>query len=349
MPSGAPDDRHGPAPPPAQTEAAARTELLRFVVSEELAGRTLGQAVKHHRPELSWRQVYQAIRNRRVLVQGELWCDEARRLQAGEEVCVLAHSLPVPWYWKQVPVVYADADLVVVNKPAGLRSEPHRSERNWPLARRLRNPTLLEVLGRQLAPAADGKGPGKPAPLFPVHRLDKLASGLLVLARHRRAQEHLVRQFSARGVKRLYAAITLGVPRPGTIRTRLVRDRGDGLRGSSLDPRRGQVAITHVTVLSSRGGLALVRCELETGRTHQIRIHLAEQGTPVAGDPLYRRMPDGRVVEDPTGLNRLALHAYCLELVHPGTGKLRRWECPWPEELQTVFPWPEETATRFGA
>ncbi len=314
--------------------------VLRFSVSEAQAGRTLGQVIKHHLPELSWREVYRMIHQRRVLVGGDLWCDEARRLQPGEEVCVLAHSLPVPWYWRRVPVVHADEDLVVVDKPAGLRSEPHRSERRWALRRRLRNPTLVEVLGRQLA-QEEAKPQGELVPLFPVHRLDKLASGLLVLARNRKARQHLIEQFASRSVKRQYGAITLGVPRPGTICTHLVRDRGDGLRGSSLDPRRGQMAVTHVEVVARHGELGLVRCELETGRTHQIRIHLAEQGTPVAGDPLYRKLPDGRVVEDPTGLKRLGLHALCLELVHPRGGRRCRWHSPWPQELQAVFPWPQ--------
>ncbi len=327
-----------PPPPSSRPEGQV---VLRFVVQSDQAGRTLAQLIKHHLPELSWRQVHRMIHHRRVLVDGQLWCDQARRLQPGEEVCVLAHSLPVPWFWRRVPVLYADEDLVVVDKPAGLRCEPHRSERHWPLRRRLRNPTLLEVLGRQLA-QAEGKPPEQLVPLFPVHRLDKLASGLLVLARTRKAQQHLIQQFASRSVRRLYGAITLGVPRPGTICTRVVRDRGDGLRGSSLDPRRGQVAITHVEVVARRGELGLVRCELETGRTHQIRIHLAEQGTPVAGDPLYRKLPEGRVVEDPTGLKRLGLHAFCLELVHPRHKRRRCWHSSWPQELQALFPWPEE-------
>ncbi len=318
---------------------------LRFVVQADQSGQTLGQLLKRHLPDRSWRQVYQMIHRRRVLVGGDLWCDEARRLQPGEEVCLLVQAVPVPWYWKRVPVVYADEDLVVVDKPAGLRSEPHRSERRWALRRRLRNPTLLEVLGRQLA-QEETKPQGELVPLFPVHRLDKLASGLLVLARNRKAQQHLIEQFASRSVKRIYGAITLGVPRPGTICTRLVRDRGDGLRGSSLDPQRGQMAVTHVEVVARRKELGLVRCELETGRTHQIRIHLAEQGTPVAGDPLYCKLPDGRVVEDPTGLKRLGLHAFCLELLHPRHGRRQCWHSPWPQELQAIFSWPQTRQQR---
>jgi 23S rRNA pseudouridine1911/1915/1917 synthase len=171
--------------------------------------------------------------------------------------------------------------------------------------------------------------------VFIVHRLDRDASGLLVVARSLAAREGLMRQFATRTPSRVYWAIVAGRVPAQTIRTHFVRDRGDGQRGSLERPHdaaitasaEAQLAITHVKPLKSWRGLTLLECRLETGRTNQIRIHLAELGNPILGDVKYGPMDSEPIVA------RLALHAMELEFAHPLTGETLRFESEWPKEL----------------
>src|SRR5262249_44958131 len=114
----------------------------------------------------------------------------------------------------------------------------------------------------------------------------------------------------------------------------LVRDRGDGRRGSTTVPGQGKVAITHIAVAERLPGYTVLSCRLETGRTHQIRIHLAELGHPVCGDPVYHVRRDGTVIPDGSGAPRLALHAVELGFRHPATGEELHWEMPLPDDLR---------------
>jgi len=166
-----------------------------------------------------------------------------------------------------------------------------------------------------------------------VHRLDKETSGLVVLARTVHAERGLGQQFRAHTVTRLYQAIIPGYLPPQRIASRLARDRGDGRRGSTSLPGLGKEAVTHVGVLERLPEYTLLWCRLETGRTHQIRIHLAEREHPLCGEMVYNRRPDGSVREDTSGAPRLALHAAELGFVHPATGKKMHWAMPLPEDL----------------
>src|SRR5205823_6031600 len=203
---------------------------------------------------------------------------------------------------------------------------------NWTVVRRGLSPTLEDRL--HAAIAARLRQPARTVPrLRKVHRLDKLTSGLLVFARSALAERVLGRQFRAHTVDRQYLAVVPGHPRPGTVRTRLVRDRGDGRRGSSPAEGAGKLAITHLVAVEPVGAYSLVTCRLETGRTHQIRIHLAELGHPVCGDPVYRIRPDGSVAADESGAPRLALHAAELGFAHPATRERLHWTMPLPDDL----------------
>ncbi len=167
-----------------------------------------------------------------------------------------------------------------------------------------------------------------------VHRLDKDTSGLVVFARTVAAERGLGKQFHAHSVTRRYLAIVPGFVPPQRIATRFVRDRGDGRRGSTADPNLGKEAITHVDVMERLSGYTLLACRLETGRTHQIRIHLAELGHPVCGDKVYHHLRDGSERPDRSGAPRLALHAVELGFVHPLTHENLHWEMPLPADLQ---------------
>jgi 23S rRNA pseudouridine1911/1915/1917 synthase len=189
-----------------------------------------------------------------------------------------------------------------------------------------------------------------------VHRLDKETSGLVVFTRTWLAKKSLASQFRHHTVHRRYLAIAHGSVPKKTITSNLVADRGDGLRGSSDRGREAlaRIAVTHVEPLEALRGATLVACTLETGRTHQIRIHLAEMGHPLVGERVYVRDYGGPVIPAP----RVMLHAAELGFVHPKTEAPVRWEEPPPEDfgamlrqlsvLPTIRGGPENDGTRIA-
>jgi 23S rRNA pseudouridine1911/1915/1917 synthase len=202
-------------------------------------------------------------------------------------------------------------------------------------------PSTLQDLLPGLIAARTGRPAG---PLRAVHRIDKETSGLVVFARTEAAQRHLDRQFRAHSTERLYLAVVRGQATTARIESWLVRDRGDGRRGSAPSGERGcvsapsgQHAVTHVRVVEELGDFTLVECRLETGRTHQVRIHLGEAGTPLCGERVYDRPPHGRPLPDTSGLGRVALHAATLALLHPATEQRLRWTAPLPADMQALL------------
>jgi 23S rRNA pseudouridine1911/1915/1917 synthase len=304
-------------------------------VTAEQAGQTLAAVLRQLRPGESWAQVKALATGRRVAVGGSLCMDPARRLKAGEVVEVLEKPAPVIKGERPDDVVIRllDDDVVVVEKASGVSTVRHPAERQWDEKRRQLVPTLDD-----LTQLAIGNRFGKRKHDLPrlriVHRLDKDTSGLVVFARSVRAERELGRQFKAHTVVRRYVAIVAGHVKPQTFSTWLVRDRGDGRRGSGPEDAGGKHAVTHVDVLERFNGYTALVCQLETGRTHQIRIHLAEAGHPVCGETVYNRRADGTVIPDDSGAPRLALHAAELGFEHPATGKKMNWGMPPPPDLQ---------------
>ncbi len=259
----------------------------RLQINAGIAGQTLAAIVRSANPGTTWSQARKQIAGRRLRLNGELCLDPARRVKEGDVVELLNRPAPLPTALAgQLTIRRLDEHLVVVEKPAGISTTRHPAEMHWPAARRRLTPTLDE---RVQAAIAEGlKVPLHRLPrLRKVHRLDKLTSGLLVFARSAAAERDLGRQFYAHTGRRCYQALVAGRPKVGTIRTYLLRDRGDGRRGSSGVDGRGKLAVTHIEKVESLGKFSLITCRLETGRTHQIRIHLAELGHPVCGDPVY--------------------------------------------------------------
>jgi 23S rRNA pseudouridine1911/1915/1917 synthase len=231
-------------------------------------------------------------------------------------------------------VLYEDPDLLVIDKPPRLVVHPARGHRSGTLV----NGLLARDSFRDLS--ADPKDPiGQLRPGI-VHRIDKNTSGVLVIAKNDLAREGLKAQLAAHSVERRYRALTIGVPRAGTIRTQYARHPRSRLRFTSR-VMKGKAAVTHVTVLEtlSHGRAALVECRLETGRTHQIRVHLLEQTkTPLLGDPLYRPSSVPPELEPiAIELGRQALHAGVLGFEHPRTGELLRFEAPFPSDLERAL------------
>jgi 23S rRNA pseudouridine1911/1915/1917 synthase len=298
-----------------------------FAVPEAEANATLAAVLRARLPGLSWRQVRELVARRRVTVLGELCLDPARRLKAGDPVALLPRPAAKPRQPESVKVRFVDDHLVVVEKPAGLNSVRHPAELRWRDERKALSPTLHD-----LVPKLIGQRGPKPR-LRIVHRLDKETSGLLVFARSVEAERGLGKQFHAHTVLRRYVAVVPGDVRPQTVRSALVRDRGDGRRGSG---EGGKAAVTHVEVIERLAGYTVVGCRLETGRTHQIRIHLAELGHPVCGDKVYCHLRDGSVMADQSGSQRLALHAQELGLTHPVTGEALHWQMPLPPDLRAL-------------
>jgi 23S rRNA pseudouridine1911/1915/1917 synthase len=230
-------------------------------------------------------------------------------------------------------VRYEDAHLLVVNKPAGLVVHPARGHQNGTMVN-----GLLARPGFALSPdPLDEQGALRPGI---VHRIDKDTSGLLVVAKDDATREGLKAQLAEHSVERVYLALTLGVPQHSTIRTLHGRDPKSRLRFTSR-VREGRTAVTHLRVLESlaNGRVAFLECRLETGRTHQIRVHLSEVSkTPLLADALYGRAPASADLAEICGaLGRQALHAAVLGFIHPITTEALRFEAPLPADFEQAL------------
>jgi 23S rRNA pseudouridine1911/1915/1917 synthase len=170
-----------------------------------------------------------------------------------------------------------------------------------------------------------------------VHRIDKDTSGLVVFACSVEAERHLGQQFRAHSTDRVYLALVRGRAQSGRIESYLVRERGDGRRGSATKDGEGQRAVTHVRVVEELSDYTLVECRLETGRTHQVRIHLGEAGTPLCGDHIYDRPLHGKPLPDNSGAQRIMLHAASLGFEHPATGKRREWRAELSDDMANLL------------
>ena len=330
-----------------------------YEVRTQNVGQPLSALLKRIYPAQSWGEVKRLVTTRRVQINGNLCTDETRRLKPGEIVRIAQESLDKPPDEEQITVRYQDEHLLVVEKPAGLTTLRHAEEQDWDEKRKNRQNTLDELLQRRIdkdgVARMPGRGAGAPAQnqrkqlnkqiqrgraklkVRPVHRLDRDTSGLMVFALSPAAEQTLVQGFSKHRYTRAYLAVVHGrIDGPRTIETNLVRDRGDGLRGSLPQGQTredAKPAITHLKPVRVVGDFTLIECRLETGRTHQIRIHLAEIGHRLAGENVYTRPLGGEALPDNSGAPRQALHAYKLALSHPVTGQPMAFEMKTPRDL----------------
>lgn len=322
-------------------------------------------------------RVQKGIKQGMVVVNGEVSTKASRVVQAGDAiVCTLMKPPPMDILPEDIPldVRYEDEHLLVVNKAAGMVVHPAFGHRTGTLVHAVlhhigADPILVESAGNQdpdddsdddsdddgpmaglstitLAPRFEGDPVLRPGI---VHRLDKDTSGLLVVAKHDRAHAGLSKQFAARTTRRRYNAIIWGIPDPetGTIETDIARDVRDRRKMATVESGKGKHAITHYNVIEPFGYTALAEFRLETGRTHQIRVHAAYIAHPIFGDPVYggdrirygrdegqRRAFYGNLFK---ALPRQALHARSLGFTHPMTGEAMDFEAELPEDMEFVL------------
>jgi 23S rRNA pseudouridine1911/1915/1917 synthase len=316
-----------------------------FIVGRHQAGRPVVELLEAalHRPRA---EVLHVLRSGGVRLGGAVCTDPQRRVRSGQRVQVQANQRPVkPSKPKSAPAPpgplarrivlrHVDDDIIVVEKPAGLTTVRHKDEvaSLGGKAKKFLPSTLVDLLPAVLA-AQGHRARGR---VRAVHRLDRETSGLLVLARTAEAERDLGKQFRAHAVGRTYLAVVRGHATEQRIESSLVRDRGDGRRGSG-PPGQGQHAVTHVRVVERLGACTLIECELETGRTHQVRIHLGEAGTPLCGERVYDRPLHGQPLPDPSGAARPMLHAASLALNHPATGQRLNWRARPPDDMAALL------------
>jgi 23S rRNA pseudouridine1911/1915/1917 synthase len=310
-----------------------------FAIDAANDGQTVAALLRKLLPGQSWNQVRRIVETRRVRVNDELCLDPARRLHTGESFELLERPVAAKRAIEDLQLRHIDEHLVVVEKPSGLNTMRHPTEREWDERRKALSPTLEDLIPPILVRVEGRRQKGPPPRLRVVHRLDKDTSGLIVFARSVTAERGLGKQFHAHTVTRRYHALVPGDFQPMRIETRLIRDRGDGRRGSTFaaDAVDGKIAITHFDVVERLPGFTLLECRLETGRTHQIRIHLAEKGHAICGEKVYNHQLDGSVLRDTSGAPRLALHAIELGFRHPVTSEAMHWTMPLPADLQNFL------------
>ena len=296
------------------------------------AGWRLDRALAAAVPTLSRERLKTLIRSGAVEAGGRAVRDPALKVR-GEEALRVAVPQPTPAHNEpqDIPlnIVFEDDHLLVVDKPAGLVVHPAAGNFDG---------TLVNALLHHCAGKLSGIG-GVARPGI-VHRIDKDTSGLLVVAKTDAAHEGLAKQFAAHSIGRRYLAIVNGVPKAshGIVDAPLARSSANRKKIAIVEGARGKRAVTHWKRVEILKDSALVECRLETGRTHQVRVHMASVGHPLVGDPVYGRSgkTHGRILKE-LQFQRQALHAVELEFTHPVTKRRLSFSSPMPPDMQELF------------
>ena len=315
-------DDYGEAEESSFSVAEREPILLRLTAAD--CGDRLDKVLARMIPQFSRSRLQQWIDAGHVMVDGKT--GNGKRLVIGdEEVVVLPQEAPEDAAYKpeqmNLPILHEDDAIIVINKPAGLVVHPAAG--NW-------SGTLLNGLLHHFPPIASVPRAGI------VHRLDKDTSGLMVVAKTLEAHTDLVRQLQARTVKREYLALVWGAPSlQRTVNAPIGRHPRDRIRMAVLESGAAKPAVTHYRRLATgvldRLAVSLIRCNLETGRTHQIRVHMQSAGFPLVGDPLYGKPHLATI------FSRQALHACRLGLLHPSDGQPREWTAPLPGDFVALL------------
>jgi 23S rRNA pseudouridine1911/1915/1917 synthase len=287
-------------------------------------GGRLDRLLAQRIPELSRTRIQHLIRSGMVIVNGDPVSRPGHRLAGGEQVVIaIPEARPPTLKPEAIPldILYEDDDLIVVNKPSGMVVHPAAGHSQG---------TLVHAI---LAHAPDIRGVGGEARPGVVHRLDKETSGLILFAKHDLAHRYLQRLFKEREIQKTYLAIVDGRPATATgrVEAAIGRDPKERKRMSVVRSARGREAVTLFKIVEAFADHSLLEAKPETGRTHQIRVHLAFLGCPVVGDRVYgQRKPTLPVA-------RQMLHAWKARLVLPGEKEPREFEAPVPLDFQTTL------------
>ncbi|GAB5549340.1 MAG: RluA family pseudouridine synthase [Sandaracinaceae bacterium] len=301
-------------------------------VDETMAGQTLA-AVVRALLDVPWSKAKRLCTSGRVFLDGDVCTDLARRVEAGAKVAV-DEAAPKKrlGVLDRDAILHSDADVVVVRKDSGLLTLPfHGDEKD----------TLVDQTRAALARMLPRRAKGRDPMVGVVQRLDKDTTGVLVFARNMVAKRALQDQLRAHTVGRRYLALAHGAVKTESHESDIVQDRGDGLRGSwgtrsnhrGAPPPNAKRSVTHVRLVEPLRKASLVECRLETGRQHQIRIHLAEAGHPLVGERVYIRDFSAPQISAP----RPMLHATELAFEHPRTGERLRFSVPLPADFEAAL------------
>ncbi|MFD1951182.1 RluA family pseudouridine synthase [Sphingomonas arantia] len=310
----------------------AGVSTLEAVLSAEHHGWRLDRALAAVLTTLSRERLKALISSGQVSVGETLSRDPALKVAAGQ---VYRVTIPAPTpahnIAQDIPLViaYEDDHLIVVDKPAGLVVHPAAGNYDG---------TLVNALLHHCRGTLSGIG-GVERPGI-VHRIDKDTSGLIVAAKTDPAHEGLAAQFRRHSVDRRYRAIVAGIPRHlnGTVDAALARSATNRQKIAIVDGDRGRHAITHWSLLTRLNRAALIECRLETGRTHQVRVHMASLGHPLLGDQTYgKNRPEHMALLTRLGFERQALHAQTLGFIHPVTNEFLTFESDIPPDMQQLF------------
>jgi 23S rRNA pseudouridine1911/1915/1917 synthase len=319
--------------------AAVRTEILTDAAG---AGQRLDRALALHLPSLSRTRLKRLIEEGQVTLGGVVLRDPSFRVREGQSFVVIVPDAEIAAPAAQsmaLDIRFEDAHLVVLDKPAGLVVHPAPGNPDGTLVN-----ALLAHCGDSLSGIGGVRRPGI------VHRLDKDTSGLMVVAKTETAHHALTRDFAARTIERAYQAVVWGVPAPaaGEIAGAIGRSPKNRKKMAVVTGRGGKPALTRYRTVHAFGTLAaLLECRLATGRTHQIRVHLAERQHPVIGDPTYGARGGRRLAATPQSATaqaerirafpRQALHAGRLGFVHPATGEQLVFDSVIPPDMQELL------------
>ncbi len=302
---------------------------LQVIIPDRLIGQRIDSALAQMLPDYSRSKITSWVRSGDALLNGNTFKPKEKIL-GGEIVSVtIKQEKTNDWQAEDIAidVVYEDDDILVVNKPVGLVTHPGAG--NW-------SGTLANALLHYDSSLANLDRAGI------VHRLDKNTSGLMVVARSELAQKNLVEQLQTHSVSREYSAVVYGhMISGGTVDEPIGRDPKDRIRQAVVE--EGKYAITHYRVIDRFANHTHVKCILETGRTHQIRVHMSYIDHPLIADSMYGgkiRFPkkaDDALKNALKGFNRQALHAKKLSLTHPITGESMSWKAPLPQDLQELL------------
>jgi 23S rRNA pseudouridine1911/1915/1917 synthase len=283
-------------------------------------------------PDLSRARIQALIAENALIIDGTAVADPASKRHTGKSYKL---TVPAPRPDKAeaqdigLQIMFEDEHLIIVDKPAGLVVHPAAGHPDGTLVN-----ALLHHCHGQLSGIGGVQRPGI------VHRIDKDTSGLLVVAKSDAAHEGLAKLFATHDIERRYFAIVSGIPAPpaGTVRTQIGRSTTNRKKMAVLAESKGRHAVTHYRTVESFAKTALVECTLETGRTHQVRVHMAHIGHPLIGDATYsNRQNPYRIGPNQSKFERQALHAASLGFIHPVSGETLRFESSLPEDMQLLL------------